>query len=820
MLEVVTQQVTKVRGLQTTAAGSAGCVHLDGMTWKDIVQMIVETHNKKCAHTGVTLNHNMVGMTSSITSSNDEDVVTPKKLAKTPPVKKPDGRSLATRLATTPPKTRSRVKMRGGKVNATSRANSMAQQINARPSSMTQQINAKPSGMTQQINAKPSGLAQQTNAKPSGMAQQTNAKPSGMAQQTNAKPSGMAQQTNAKPSGIAQQINAKSNSVGQQNNSRPKSAGTQKKTNSMTNFEAEFQATVHKILTGEVDEPSASKKAPQQTEDNHVEENTSMEDGAQMNEKMQTFGDARGNLNDDDDIDIVQCTDCKRWFQSQDQLKRHSVVHATDRGPHVCEICKCPFPTEWDLQKHMPAAHKEKIQEPENVPGAPLRVRRAYKRKIKTEDEDVPVANEEGLFDCETCNSAFKTLGGLRKHRTQIHSKTIIQINKEGKIIGRPEVVESVPRPLSREIMMNMTQHWNQKCQVCKEVFRSKLQLEKHMDIHSSDKGDHLCDECGKSCRTQWNLVRHMMIHDKVKKYKCPDCDSQFGIKTKFEQHRAKVHNSGVIYTCDVDGCGAKYKNKATLKFHMLEHSGQKEFACNFCNKSFPRPNALRLHKISHKPKRFNCTLCSKAYPYRSLLVRHWQHSHWREQTIKCNYCDKTFQNYYQKHAHEETHTGKRLFPCDECGKGFHQKSSLATHQKIHTGEKPWPCGTCGKQFVTKSHAMRHEKSHQTTVSKKIFQCSFCDSEFNYKHQWQDHENRHKGIKPHKCTHCEAAFVARCDLSRHQKIHTGSATYSCAYCNMIFKQRASMEKHEMEKHLQFDTDEDETNNVVVFKLKK
>ncbi len=702
VLEVVTQQVTKVQGVQQTPGSGSSCVHLGGMTWKDIVSMIVMTHNKNCKHTGVTLTHNMVGMTGSLANETAEGGS----------VQQDDGPPNLVKMVDEPE--------RASPVKRTKR--------------------------TYKPRAKRARFDDQS-----------------------------------------------------------------KTSNGMTSFESEFQKTVESILTGQVpaeDGPAEGSKGNAVTTAVDIEE---------------------------DDLEIVQCPECKRWFKSKEQLKKHKPVHDPDRGPHKCEHCEVSFPTEWDLQKHIPAAHRDKLPEPEVEEQSQARVKVLRPSIRRGRGRGVRMRGGRGgrgrsdrgsdtVYKCDRCEHSFRTLGGLERHQ-QAHIETIITVDKQGNVIGKPEVerASDVPLPSSdiRDDLAMSAADWNYKCQVCKEGFRSKMLLAKHREIHSEKNGEQKCPECNKQCRTQWNLRRHLLIHKKIKKHKCtePNCEASYGIKLKLDQHKAEAHTVGQTYTCPT--CNLSYKSKTTLKYHMMEHGESKDFVCNFCNKSFSRPDALRHHQVQHKPKKFNCTLCSNAYPFKSLLIRHWRNMHQRENTVKCEFCDERFANYYQKNSHEEIHTGVKRFVCNICGEGFTQKGALSAHEKLHP-EIMYQCPECPRTFKGKHNLARHKRSHDGNLGRtKMFKCSFCESSFHWKHQWQDHENRHKGIKPHHCNVCEASFVARCDLSRHMKIHAGHLSYRCAYCDRKYASKAAMEKHEMEEHLQFETDEmDDSSNVVVFKLKK
>ena len=57
-----------------------------------------------------------------------------------------------------------------------------------------------------------------------------------------------------------------------------------------------------------------------------------------------------------------------------------------------------------------------------------------------------------------------------------------------------------------------------------------------------------------------------------------------------------------------------------------------------------------------------------------------------KEQTIQCVICDKTFQHQSKLKQHEKFHTGERPYKCTFCGKGCLTAQQKQIHERIHTG--------------------------------------------------------------------------------------------------------------------------------------
>ncbi|XP_068231413.1 zinc finger protein 83-like isoform X2 [Palaemon carinicauda] len=407
----------------------------------------------------------------------------------------------------------------------------------------------------------------------------------------------------------------------------------------------------------------------------------------------------------------------------------------TGNKGYKCSLCRMRYTGR--LSTHLRECHSELLLFHCNVCGMGFMVKSTYEKHIKK-------PHPKKLYKCGKCEAVFKKQICLMEHMTSGHS---------GKV------------PATRQSTLKIF-----RCEICEKSYSRRGTLFRHLgDVHknifleyTSLKKTCICKYCGKSFENVFDHEMHKKEHNKPP-FICSICNSEFKGRGYAKNH-VKIHLSGKP-TCHI--CGISVLELKTLKRHMLTHTGEIKYLCEFCGEGFPVWAKFKTHTRKHTnepiKKPFNCQICDKPFRDRGNLAGHMQ-KHRKSKDFICNICGKALGDKRTLKYHINRHMGETQYKCLICEKSFAYASYRTAHMRSHTKEKPFKCEQCGKYFSQRSSLNTHKKIH---TGKKQHVCSVCNKAFLFAHYLKVHMRSHTGEKPFKCANCSKAFAQKCTLNVH-----------------------------------------------------
>ncbi|XP_011185334.1 zinc finger protein 70 isoform X2 [Zeugodacus cucurbitae] len=252
-------------------------------------------------------------------------------------------------------------------------------------------------------------------------------------------------------------------------------------------------------------------------------------------------------------------------------------------------------------------------------------------------------------------------------------------------------------------------------------------------------------------------------------RFKCAICEQRYftaaGLKAHMEVHLAKS-------SITKKKRGRNKQRKSSQKVIMNEECENSSLNPTNDEENPATEDAKEEHKSHErarkskepKPKRmFPCHVCGKHMISASKLRYHMV-MHTGEKDYLCTMCPKAYSTIYALKHHIRTHTGERPYECKFCGDRFLRPTTLKSHQRRHTGERPYGCDICGKRFIQHSSMTTHMKLNHMD---KTIKCPHCEKKYARQTDLNTHLLSHTGDKPYPCQLCPSRFVRQANLNKH-----------------------------------------------------
>ncbi len=117
-------------------------------------------------------------------------------------------------------------------------------------------------------------------------------------------------------------------------------------------------------------------------------------------------------------------------------------------------------------------------------------------------------------------------------------------------------------------------------------------------DVIQKQRKKYQCEVCQKEFGYSNDLRKHLRIHLDERPFSCTQCNKTFRQAGCLKNHIACQHGTDISYTCDY--CTKSFPIKERLRLHLRIHSGFKPYECLICSKKFARGGQVNILLVQY----------------------------------------------------------------------------------------------------------------------------------------------------------------------------------------------------------------------------
>ncbi|XP_030756317.1 zinc finger protein 236-like [Sitophilus oryzae] len=381
---------------------------------------------------------------------------------------------------------------------------------------------------------------------------------------------------------------------------------------------------------------------------------------------------------------------------------------------------------------------------------------------------------------CVNCHKMFSDMAVFQSHACSTTAESInVQTAKKNLVKEETELKETKLKQNS--------------CSLCPYVTNSEEKLRRHLSFNHTDTVDKVCKFCYKDFKKPSDLARHLRTHTGERPYECTQCKKKFSLKSTLESH-SRTHDSSSQKTVVCDVCNANLTTKSSLKVHMLLHTGERPYACNFCDQTF-RTSAIR--RAHEKNIHVNGVKHTQQPPKGFKLMKYVA-----EELVE------DLQRQEQPKIQEQIILAPNQEPLSLDSVNFLQNIQ---NSSIIVAENAIPFSLSDIALINygeEQNLMDLKDLDETLQNEEVtckvpqaksskIECDLCHKLYASKDVLRKHKkNVHGQNKKFPCIKCDKGYDDSEELNKHIiKVHTGHRPYSCQYCPNSFGESNSLKTH-------------------------
>ena len=175
-----------------------------------------------------------------------------------------------------------------------------------------------------------------------------------------------------------------------------------------------------------------------------------------------------------------------------------------------------------------------------------------------------------------------------------------------------------------------------------------------------------------------------------------------------------------------------------TVSVNVFEDCQKDEqlFGCGNCLKYFRKSDRAKQCFYGHKVMTCTCKVNSRNESLKSHLPNSTGNHN-----FECEVCHKTFAKKFRLRRHFSAHTDERPFKCEVCNAAFKHNDNLKVHMRTHSDDRPFKCEVCGAAFGRNYHLKTHMWTHNAErIVERQFKCEVCYAAFSQKRTLKVHD--------------------------------------------------------------------------------